>query len=96
VLLDGVESLTLVTALAGPEPVTEALADPTRAVVVYKGGRHLPAIAKALADAGRLDGAILGELLGLPGERVAPVAEAVDQPASYLATVIVPPAGDGR
>jgi precorrin-2/cobalt-factor-2 C20-methyltransferase len=96
VLLDGVESLTLVTALAGPEPVAEALADPTRAVVVYKGGRHLPAIAKALADAGRLDGAILGELLGLPGERVAPVGEAADQPASYLATVIVPPAGDGR
>jgi precorrin-2/cobalt-factor-2 C20-methyltransferase len=93
VLLDDVESLTLVTALAGPGPVAEALADPSRAVVVYKGGRHLPAVAKALADAGRLDGAVLGELLGLPGERVAPLAEVADQPASYLATVIVPPAG---
>jgi hypothetical protein len=35
----------------------------------------------------------MGELLGLPGERVAPVAEAAAGPAAYLATVIVPPAG---
>jgi precorrin-2/cobalt-factor-2 C20-methyltransferase len=93
VVLDGAESLALVTALDGPGHVVDALADPARAVVVYKGGRHLPAVAKALADAGRLDGAVFGELLGLPGERVLPVAEAADQPATYLATVIVPPAG---
>ena len=91
VVLDGAESLALVTALDGPEQVTAALADPERAVVVYKGGRHLPAVAKALADAGRLDGAVMGELLGLPGERVVPVADGADQPATYLATVIVPP-----
>jgi len=92
VLVDDVESLSLVTALDGPAAAAAALADPARAVVVYKGGRHLPAIAKALADAGRLDGAVLGELLGLPGERVTDVSTAGDQPASYLATVIVPPA----
>ena len=92
VLVDDVESLTLVTALDGPAAAEAALADPARAVIVYKGGRHVPAIAKALADAGRLEGAVLGELLGLPGERVIPVAEAGDQPASYLATVIIPPA----
>ncbi|MDQ1438700.1 MAG: precorrin-2/cobalt-factor-2 C20-methyltransferase [Acidimicrobiaceae bacterium] len=92
VVLDGSESLALVTALDGAGAVAEAAADPARAVVVYKGGRHLPAVAKALADAGRLDGAVVGELLGLPGQRVGPVAEAADQPATYLATVIVPPA----
>jgi precorrin-2/cobalt-factor-2 C20-methyltransferase len=91
VVLDGSESLALVTALDGPGAVAEAAGDPSRAVVVYKGGRHLPEVAKALADAGRLDGAVFGELLGLPGERVAPVADAADRPATYLATVIVPP-----
>src|SRR4051794_3587613 len=94
VLLDGTEQLALVTALDGPGALDAALADRTRAVVVYKGGRHLPAIAKRLADAGRLDGAVMGELLGLPGERVVPVAEAADRPATYLATVIVPPSAE--
>jgi precorrin-2/cobalt-factor-2 C20-methyltransferase len=92
VLLDGAESLRLVTALDGPDAVVGALSDPRQAVVVYKGGRHLPAVRKALADAGRLDGAVVGELLGLPGERIAPATAWPDQPATYLATVIIPPA----
>ena len=93
VVLRDTERLALVTALDGPAALEGALADPTQAVVVYKGGRHLPAMAKALAAAGRLDGAVVGELLGLPGERIAPVAEAAEGPAAYLATVIVPPSG---
>jgi precorrin-2/cobalt-factor-2 C20-methyltransferase len=93
VVLQHTERLALVTALDGPEVLDAALADPTQAVVVYKGGRHLPAMAKALAAAGRLDGAVVGELLGLPGERVVPVEEAGDGPAAYLATLIVPPVG---
>jgi precorrin-2/cobalt-factor-2 C20-methyltransferase len=96
VLLDGAQTLTLVTALDGPGDAAEALADPSRAVVVYKGGRHVPALAQALAEVGRLDGAVLGELLGLPGQRVAPVATVADRPASYLATLIVPPAAPGQ
>ena len=92
VVLDGREELALVTAIDGTGQLEAALADPSRAVVVYKGGRHATAIAKHLADAGRLDGAVFGELLGLPGERIAPLAEVADQPATYLATIIVPPA----
>ena len=92
VVLRDTERLALVTALDGPGALDSALADPDQAVVVYKGGRHLPAMAKALASAGRLDGAVFGELLGLPGERIVPVAEAAEGPAAYLATVIVPPA----
>jgi precorrin-2/cobalt-factor-2 C20-methyltransferase len=91
VLLDGTESLALVTALDGPEALDAAIEDPTRAVVVYKGGRHVPEIAARLARAGRLDGAVMGELLGLPGERMGPLAQLATGPASYLATVIVPP-----
>lgn len=92
VVLRDTERLALVTALDGPDALAGALADPDQAVVVYKGGRHLPAMAKALASAGRLDGAVFGELMGLPGERIVPVAEAAEGPAAYLATVIVPPA----
>jgi len=93
VVLQNTERLALVTALDGPQALDGALADPSQAVVVYKGGRHLPAMARRLAEAGRLDGAVVGELLGLPGERIVDVAAAGDGPAAYLATVIVPPAG---
>ncbi|MDP9388353.1 MAG: precorrin-2 C(20)-methyltransferase [Actinomycetota bacterium] len=91
VVLDAAERLAVVTAVDGPEAVAAVLGDEQAAVVVYKGGRHLPEIASLLADAGRLDGAVFGELLGLPGERIAAVKEADDRPAAYLATVIVPP-----
>jgi precorrin-2/cobalt-factor-2 C20-methyltransferase len=91
VVLQHTERLALVTALDGPGALDAALDDPTQAVVIYKGGRHLPAVAKRLAAAGRLDGAVVGELLGLPGERIAPVGDAAESPAAYLATVIVPP-----
>ena len=92
VVLQNTERLALVTALDGPDVLDGALNDPTQAVVVYKGGRRLPEVAKRLATAGRLDGAVVGELLGLPGERILPVADAAASPAAYLATVIVPPA----
>ncbi len=90
-LVDGTESLSLVTALDGPAPVAAALAEPANAVVVYKGGRYLPEITAALAAAGR-SGAVVGELLGLPGERLGPPERWAGGPASYLATVVVPPA----
>ncbi|MGI8810260.1 MAG: precorrin-2 C(20)-methyltransferase [Acidimicrobiales bacterium] len=92
VVLQNTERLALITALDGTDAFDDALGDPTQAVVVYKGGRHLPAMAKRLAGTGRLTGAVVGELLGLPGERVLPVADADGGPAAYLATVIVPPA----
>jgi precorrin-2/cobalt-factor-2 C20-methyltransferase len=70
--------------------VAAALADPSRTVVLYKGGRRIEALADRLRDTGRLDDATFGELLGMPGERIAPVAAVADQPASYLSAVIVP------
>jgi precorrin-2/cobalt-factor-2 C20-methyltransferase len=90
VLADGSDELAIVSLGADADRVDDLLADPARTVVVYKGGRHLPAVAKALDAHGRLEGAVLGELLGLPGGRSAPVAAVADRPASYLATVIVP------
>ncbi len=90
-LLEGTESLALVTALDGTASLEKALEDPDRAVVVYKGGRHLPEISQILTRAGRAIGSVVGELLGLPGERSGPVDELGDVPATYLATVVVPP-----
>ncbi|MDQ3641815.1 MAG: precorrin-2 C(20)-methyltransferase [Actinomycetota bacterium] len=92
VVLDGAERLTVVSAVDGAEVLGRALDDPEAAVVVYKGGRHLPDVAERLAAAGRLDGAVFGELLGLPGQQVGPVKAHADRPAAYLATVLVPPA----
>lgn len=90
VVTDGSERLVVVSAVGGPEIVEAAIADAGATVVVYKGGRHLPAITELLARAGRLDGAVFGELIGLPGERIEAVASAAGQPAAYLATVVVP------
>ena len=92
VLVDGDESLVLLPAAAGPEArVDAAIVADRQAVVVYKGGRHVPEIAARLKDAERLDDAVLGELLGLPGERITSVGAVADRPASYLATIVVPP-----
>jgi len=91
VVLDGTKRLQLVSAVDGPEAVDEALADDDAAVIVYKGGRHLPAIAERLRAKNRLDAAVFGELLGLPGERIGPVKEHAEDAAAYLATVLVPP-----
>jgi precorrin-2/cobalt-factor-2 C20-methyltransferase len=69
-------------------------------VVIYKGGRELPAVAASLARRGRLGAAVAGELLGQPGERCLALADLATGPGSYLATTIVParrsPAVRGR
>jgi precorrin-2/cobalt-factor-2 C20-methyltransferase len=67
-----------------------ALRDPGAAVVLCKGAAALPSLAHRLEERGRLDGAVVGEHLGLPGERAVAVADVADRPASYLAAVVVP------
>jgi precorrin-2/cobalt-factor-2 C20-methyltransferase len=96
-VVDGTEHLVLVPAHAAAAGATleAAAADPSAAVVVYKGGAQIGAVAATLAGHDRLDGAVMGELLGLPGGRVAPLAEVADRPASYLATLLVPPVREG-
>jgi precorrin-2/cobalt-factor-2 C20-methyltransferase len=88
--------LTIRTALDGQD-LADELTDPDSTVVVYKGGRRLPELAETVARSGRDGRAVVGELLGMPGERVGSLAElAAGGPASYLATVIVPAAGGRR
>jgi precorrin-2/cobalt-factor-2 C20-methyltransferase len=90
VLADGDDELAVVALGADPTRIEPLLGEPRRTVVIYKGGRHLPAVAARLADHQRLDGAVVGEMLGLPGGREARVADVADRPASYLATVVIP------
>ena len=90
VLTDEQQSLVMLPANLEDAALADALADPTRTVVVYKGGRRLDAVAAAIAAADRMDGAVLGELLGMPGERVETLTSAADRPASYLSAVVVP------
>jgi precorrin-2/cobalt-factor-2 C20-methyltransferase len=82
---------------ANEEPVSAAggalaaaLTDSSCTVVIYKGGRQVAAVTDRLREAARLEGSVIGELLGMPGERVASLAEVAGRPASYLSAVIAP------
>jgi precorrin-2/cobalt-factor-2 C20-methyltransferase len=90
VLAEGDERVELVNLTGDFAPMESALDRPGCTVVLYKGGRHLPAVAKRLRRRGRLEGAVIGELMGLPGGRSGPVSDVADRPASYLATVVIP------
>jgi precorrin-2/cobalt-factor-2 C20-methyltransferase len=93
VIVDERARLTVRTALDG-EDIECDLENQDSTVVIYKGGRRLPELADAASRTGRANGAIAGELLGMPGERIGKLAElAAMGPASYLATVIIPAAG---
>ena len=59
-------------------------------VVVYKGSPDAGPLRDRATSAGRLEGARVGELIGLPGQRIDELAQVPDGPISYLATVILP------
>jgi precorrin-2/cobalt-factor-2 C20-methyltransferase len=90
VLAEGDEQLSVLALGREADPLAALLGDDGRTVVVYKGGRHVPEVAAMVARADREEGAVMGELLGLPGERAAPLAEVGERPASYLATMVIP------
>ena len=91
VLCEGTESLALLPLTAGVPAFQAALAH-FDTVVAYKGGRRMPQVLEVLRDAGRLDDAVYGAALGLPGEQVGRAADLAGE-APYLSTVIVPAAG---
>jgi precorrin-2/cobalt-factor-2 C20-methyltransferase len=89
VLAEGDERLALIPYTAGDPALRRALAD-FDTVVVYKGGRRLPDVLRAVDDAGGR--AVYGEELGRPGESLV----APEGAAPYMSTVIVTPERDGR
>jgi precorrin-2/cobalt-factor-2 C20-methyltransferase len=90
VLTEGTESLVLLPLTAGPGALAEALAAHDT-VVAYKlsAADPLETVRKALAEAGRLDGAVFGARVGLAGEDIRPAASVeAGERVPYLATLI--------
>lgn len=82
----------VLTVLPGTLPEHELarrLAD-TDAAVVMKLGRTFPAVRNALAQAGRLDGALFVERASQPEERWIPVADVDPATVPYFSLVVVP------
>lgn len=95
VLVEGGEGLALLPLATGARRLAGALAS-FDTVVCYKGGRHLPEIVDTLRQAGRLERAVYGARLGLPGEIVRPATELGQAAGPYLSTVIALPARPAR
>ena len=96
-LAEGTEHVTLVPLNAGAAALDQALAS-GGTVVGYKAGAAASpapgALRRQLTAAGRLEGAVLGSRLGLPGQLIAPAADVLPaaDPAAlpYLSTLIAP------
>ncbi|GAB3450418.1 precorrin-2 C(20)-methyltransferase [Streptomonospora sediminis] len=95
VLAEGREPLTLLPVTAGMDRLGAAL-DSDATVVAYKFGRFAPQVADAVRAAGRGDDAVYGARLGLPDEKIAPLAELGGADLPYLSTLIAPARRGGR
>ena len=87
-----VRQTDVLTVLAGtlPEPeLARRLAD-TDGAIIMKLGRTFPAVRSALAQAGRLEGAMYVERASMPEERWQPVAEVDPDSVPYFSLIVVP------
>lgn len=95
-LVEGSESLALVSATAGLAAFTDAL-EHSDTVVAYEGGRYLAAMHGELSRRGRLSAAVLGRDVGLEDETITALADrGTGGAAEKSITVIVSAARDGR
>lgn len=88
VLAEGTESLHLLPLTGGTAGLRAAL-ESGDTVVAYKFGQVADDVLAVVADAGRLEGAVYGARLGLPGEDVRRAAD-IEGTVPYLSTLIVP------
>nr|WP_141801129.1 precorrin-3B C(17)-methyltransferase [Nocardioides sp. SLBN-35] len=87
-----VRQTDVLTVLPGtlPEPeLARRLAD-TDGAVIMKLGRTFPAVRSALAQAGRLEGALYVERASQPEERWLPVADVDADSVPYFSLIVVP------
>ena len=87
-----VRQTDVLTVLAGTLPEAELarrLAD-TDGAIIMKLGRTFPAVRSALAQAGRLDGAMYVERASMPEERWLPVADVDPASVPYFSLIVVP------
>jgi precorrin-2/cobalt-factor-2 C20-methyltransferase len=91
VLVEGDEQLLLVPVSGVDDIALAETLDFEGTVVAYKCGSQLPAVLDALDDMDRLEDAVYGAALGLPGEEIRKAGD-LDRDASapYLSTIIAP------
>ena len=89
VLSEGDETLALIPVLGDAAAVAAGIAHADTAVF-YKCGRYLDLVTDLVRREGRLDEAVFGAQLGLPGEQIRPLGQVDTAAAPYLSTVIVP------
>ena len=66
----------------------------TDAAVIMKIGRNMTKVRRAVTAANLIERAIYVERGSMPGERIAPLAEVVDETAPYFSMILIP--GQGR
>ena len=64
------------------------------AAVIMKIGRNMAKVRRAITAANLIDRAIYVERGSMPGERIAPLAEVMDNSAPYFSMILIP--GQGR
>jgi precorrin-2/cobalt-factor-2 C20-methyltransferase len=94
ILAEGDEPLTLLPLTAGPAPLAQALGGPGTVIGYKLGAAAGPAPAEVVAlltAAGRLDDAVIGSRLGLPGQDIRPAKDLAELGTiPYLSTLIAP------
>jgi precorrin-2/cobalt-factor-2 C20-methyltransferase len=88
VLAEGAESVALLPLTGGAERFRRAL-ETCDTVVAYKFGGVASDVHEVLKETGRLDDAVYGARLGLPGEDIRAAGD-IDGPLPYLSTLLVP------
>lgn len=88
-LVQGDDVLTVLPGTLDQGELVRRLAD-TQGAVIMKLGRNLPKVRAALAEAGRLDGAIYVERGTMAAGQVLPLGDKTDDKAPYFSLVLVP------
>ncbi|WP_328768735.1 precorrin-2 C(20)-methyltransferase [Devosia sediminis] len=88
-LVQGDDVLTILPGTLDEPELTRRLAD-TQGAVIMKLGRNLPKVRAALANAGRLDGALYVERGTMNNASTMALSRKVDDAAPYFSLVLVP------
>jgi precorrin-2/cobalt-factor-2 C20-methyltransferase len=89
----GDDVLTMLPGTLDEATLLRRLAE-TDAAVIMKIGRNMAKARRAITAANLIDRAIYVERGSMPGERIAPLAEVMDNSAPYFSMILIP--GQGR
>ena len=92
-LAQGAEALKLLPATMDRDALLAECLNRQAALAIFKAGRRLDLVHEVLADAGRLDDAVVVQALDGAEERIVPLARAAGLPQDYFSLVLVWPQG---